>query len=157
SEQSGVKDRAAEMHWTVIPATDHLRRLLPPASLHTPWYCSLWSNLRELLRPERAPLDITSKPVLVRDIWGQYGRQKTSWVMSTALQSTVVLLVCTLVSSKMVPDKVLRGIPLVEPNIAPFEPKATPARDRMAGGGGGGDRSPLPASKGMLPKAALRQ
>jgi len=27
----------------------------------------------------------------------------------------------------------------------------------MQGGGGGGDRSPLPASKGRLPKAALRQ
>ena len=27
----------------------------------------------------------------------------------------------------------------------------------MGGGGGGGDRSPLPASKGRLPKPALRQ
>ncbi len=157
SEQSGVKDRATEMHWTVIPATDHLQRLLLPSSLQMPWYRSLWGNFREFLRPERTPLDITSKPVLVRDIWGQYGRQKKSWIMSAALQSTVVLLVCTLVSSKIVPQKVLRMIPLVEPNISPYEPKAAPVRDRMAGGGGGGDRSPLPASKGRAPKTALRQ
>jgi protein TonB len=157
SERSGVKDRAAEMHWTVIPATDHLQRLLLPASLDGPWYRSLWGNLRDFLRPDRAPLDITSKPVLVREIWGQYGRQKKSWVMSAALQSAVVLLVFTLVTSKVVPQKVLSIIQLVEPDLAPYEPKAAPARDKMGGGGGGGDRSALPASKGRLPKASLRQ
>jgi len=33
----------------------------------------------------------------------------------------------------------------------------TPKKQTMQGGGGGGDRSPLPASKGRLPKASLRQ
>jgi hypothetical protein len=86
SDQARAKDRATELRWTVIPAADHLERLLLPATVDAPWYRSFWSNLRDLVTPERAPLDLTSKPVLVRDIWGQYGRQKRSWVMSVALQ-----------------------------------------------------------------------
>jgi len=157
SDRSSVKGRAAEMHWTVIPATDHLERLLLPASIDGPWYRSLWSNLQDFLRPASVPLDITSKPVLVRDIWGQYGRQKKSWAMSLALQSAVVLLLFTVASSQVAPQKVARIITLLAPNIAEYQPKAAPAHKEMAGGGGGGDRSPLPASRGQAPKFALRQ
>ena len=85
SDPANAKDRAAKLTWTVIPASDHLERLLLPASLDLPWYRSLWINVREALRAD-PPLDITSKPVLVRDIWSQYQRQKKSWVMSVALQ-----------------------------------------------------------------------
>ena len=49
SDRSSVKDRAAEMRWTVIPAADHLERLLLPASVDGPWFRSLWSNLRDFL------------------------------------------------------------------------------------------------------------
>src|ERR1051326_5881009 len=49
------------------------------------------------------------------------------------------------------------AVNLVMPvDIAPA-PIAPPKKDTMQGGGGGGDRSPLPASKGRLPKPALRQ
>ena len=37
SDRASVKDRAAALRWTVIPASDHLERLLLPASLDTPW------------------------------------------------------------------------------------------------------------------------
>ena len=99
SDRAREKDRAAELHWTVIPAADHLERLLLPASVDAPWYHSFWSNLRDFVTPARSPLDLTSKPVLVRDIWGQYGRQKRSWVMSVALQSAAVVLLFTVVSA----------------------------------------------------------
>jgi protein TonB len=155
SEQARAKDRAAELHWTVIPAADHLERLLLPASVDAPWYRSFGSNLRDFLTPERAPLDITSKPVLVRDIWGQYGRQKRSWVMSVGLQSAAVLLLFTMASTKVVQQKFVQLMPLVLPDSAAFEAK--PALKTMEGGGGGGDRSLLAANKGRLPKAALRQ
>ena len=155
SEQARAKDRAAELHWTVIPAADHLERLLLPASVDAPWYRSFWSDLRDLLTPERPMPDITSKPVLVRDIWGQYGRQKRSWVMSVGLQSAAVLLLFTVASNKVVQQKFVQLMPLVLPDSVAFEAK--PAPHTQAGGGGGGDRSLLPANKGRLPKAALRQ
>jgi TonB family protein len=154
----GWSERAAKDHWTVIPAVDHLDRMLLPASFDTPWYRSLWSNLRDLATPERAPLDITSKPVLVRDIWGQYERQKKSWVMSVALQAAVVALLFTVFSSKAVQQQVKHVATLILPtDIEPHQPRMAPRQQTAGGGGGGGDRSPLPPSKGRLPKASLKQ
>jgi len=157
SEHSHGRRPASEMRWTVIPAQDHLARLLLPEAVDGPWYGSLSSNLRDCLRRDRPPLDITSKPVLVRDIWGQYGRQKKSWAMSLALQSAAVLVLFTAASSRIAPRQTARLVTLLAPNLAEYMPKAARPHEKMGGGGGGGDHSPLPPSKGRLPKAALRQ
>jgi TonB family protein len=154
SERAG-RDRAAG--WTVIPTTDHLERLLPP-SLETPWYRSLWSNLTEFAAPALLPADITSRPVLVKDIWGQYGRQKKSWVMSVALQTAIVGALVAAASTKVAQQTVHQiGTLLIPTDIAAYQPKMAPKHDELAGGGGGGNRSPLPASKGRLPKVSLKQ
>jgi len=136
---------------------DHLSRLLP-AQNDEPWYKSFIQNVRDAINPPKLPpLEVTSKPVPVKDIWGLYGRQKKSFMMSTGFQVAAVVLVFTLASSKTVQDKVKQFVPLIAPvDLAP-PPQATPKKQAMGGGGGGGDRSPLPASKGKLPKQSLRQ
>jgi TonB family protein len=154
SDGARAKDRAAELRWTVIPASDHLARLLLPA-LDLPWYRSLWTGVRELFQPAPPLLDITSKPVLVQNIWGQYGRQKKSWVMSVALQSAVVVLVFTAALAPTVRHQIMGpSVVLVAPALPPDVPAVNA---RTSGGGGGGDRSPMPASLGRAPKFALRQ
>jgi TonB family protein len=150
-------ERACEHRLTVIPAADHLERLLP-AGLETPWYRSLWSSLRDFAAPVAPPLDLTSKPVLVKDMWGQYGRQKKSFVLSTALQTGIVaLLVAAAATTTVAPQKVRQIATLILPDLDPYQPKLAPKHDTMAGGGGGGDRSPLPATRGQRPKFALKQ
>lgn len=136
---------------------DHLSRLLP-ADVEEPWYKSFISNIKEAINPPKLPpLEVTSQPVAVKDIWGLYGRQKKSFMMSTGVQIGVVVLLVTVFSSKAVQDKVKEFVPLIAPiDLAP-PPVATPKKQVMGGGGGGGDRSPLPAAKGKLPKPALRQ
>jgi TonB family protein len=156
SDRTGAKDRAAELKWTVIPATDPLGRMLLPG-LEVPWYQSLWNNVCDLFQPAPPPLDLTSKPVLVKNIWGQYGRQRRSWVMSVALQSGLVAAVVAATLTPTVRQKVREFVPLVAPDIAAYEPKPAPAVDKLSGGGGGGDRSLLAASKGKAPKFALKQ
>jgi TonB family protein len=154
SDGARANDRAAELRWTVIPASDHLARLLLPA-LDLPWYRSLWNGVHELFLPVPPLLDITSKPVLVRNIWGQYGRQKKSWVMSVALQSAVVVLVFTAALTPTVRHQIMGpSVVLVAPALPPDVPAV---KARTSGGGGGGDRSPVPASPGRAPKFALRQ
>src|SRR5438270_1594232 len=138
-------------------ADEHLARLLAP-DVEEPWYKSFIQNVKDAINPPKLPpLEVTSKPVAGKDIWGLYGRQKKSFMASTAFQVAIVVVVFTLASSKAVQEKVKEFVPLIAPiDLAP-PPVAPPKKQMMGGGGGGGDRSPLPASKGRLPKAALRQ
>jgi periplasmic protein TonB len=156
SDRARARDRATELRWTVIPASDHLARLLLPA-LDLPWYRSLWEGVHELFQPAPPPLDITSKPVLVRNIWGQYGRQRKSWVMSVGLQSAIVVLVFTAALTPTVRHRIAGdSVVLVAPAPPDLAATAT-VKPRTSGGGGGGDRSLLPASRGRAPRFALRQ
>ncbi len=139
-------------------ADDHLSRLLV-SQVEEPWYRSLIQNIKDAINPPKLPpLELTSKPVAVKDIWGLYGRQRKSFMMSTGFQIGVVVVLFTVFSTKAVQNQVKQAVSLVMPaDIDPYMPKAAPKKQTMGGGGGGGDRSPLPASKGRLPKASLRQ
>ena len=141
-----------------LQADDHLSHLLAP-ELETPWFKSLIQNVRDVIQPEKLPpLEVTSKPVAVKEIWGLYGRNKRSSAYSIAIHCAVVVLLFTVLSSKAVQNVAKQlTTSLIEPDIAPYTPKAAPQKDQMRGGGGGGDRSPLPASKGRLPKPSLKQ
>jgi TonB family protein len=139
-------------------ADDHLSRLLVD-QVEEPWYKSLYKNLKETFNPPKLPpLQLTSKPVAVKEIWGLYGSQRKSFMMSTGFQVGVVVLLFTVFSTKPVQNAVKATMTLIMPtDLNEYTPKAAPKKQAMGGGGGGGDRSPLPASKGRLPKASLRQ
>jgi len=84
---------------------DHLARLLAP-EMDEPWYKSLVQNIKDAINPPKLPpLVLTSKPVPVKDIWGLYGRQKKSFMMSTGFQILCAVLLFTVASSKAVQDK----------------------------------------------------
>jgi len=137
---------------------DHLSRLLV-SETEEPFYRSLFRNLKDTFNPPKLPpLELTSKPVAVKDIWGLYGRQGKSFMMSTGFQIAVVAVLFTVFSTKPVQNAVKATMTLIMPtDVDAYQPKMAPKKQAMGGGGGGGDRSPLPASKGRLPKASLRQ
>lgn len=155
---SPIWDSVAEVNSApAASANEHLKRLLV-AEVHESWLRSVYSNLRELIWPPKLPpLEVTSRPVVVKEIWGQYQPQKKSWALSAAFQSALVLLLLTAVSVKPVRQKVAEIIPLIGPDISPYVPKLPAKPNKVSGGGGGGDRSPLPAPTGRLPKASLKQ
>jgi periplasmic protein TonB len=132
----------------------HLEHLLIPA-LDRPWYRTWAEDLREAVHPRRLPpLQVTAKPLPVKDIWGLYGRPKKSWALSLSFQTAVVVLLFTVASSTTIRQKVKEVVALTSPvDIAEYKAEA----DHMHGGGGGGDRSPMPAARGKLPEPALRQ
>jgi TonB family protein len=138
------------------PQDDHLDRLLPE-NVEPPWFVGIWNNIQEMLHPEKLPpLEVTSKPIPVKDIWGLYATDKKSMLYSVGLQSAVVLLLFTVSLNKTVQDKVKETFtPLIAPDLKPID--MAPKKNTMGGGGGGGDRSPTPAAKGKLPKIALKQ
>jgi TonB family protein len=135
----------------------HLEHLLAE-TVEEPFYKSFIRNIRETINPPKLPpLEVTSKPIPVKDIWGLYGRKKESWLMSLTGQIAVVVLLFTVFSTKAVQQKVKEAVHLVAPDIAPYTPELPVKPKTLQGGGGGGDRSPTPASKGRAPKFSPRQ
>jgi protein TonB len=136
---------------------DHLARLYSP-TIEEPWFRSLFRNIREAIHPPQLPpLEVTSKPVAVKEIWGLYGKDNKSNLMSLAIHTTVVVLLFTVASSKAVQQKAREAVSLIAPDLAAYVPKMAEQKQQMGGGGGGGDRSPTPASKGRLPKPSMKQ
>ncbi len=139
----------------ILTADDHLKHLLI-AETEEPWFRSLARNLKDLIRPQKLPpLQLTSKPVAVKSIWGDYRYGKQAGLSSTVIHVVAVILMFTLAGSKTVRDAVVHTATLVAP--AAWTPDLAPKPQKQQGGGGGGDRSPLPASKGQAPKFAERQ
>jgi protein TonB len=134
----------------------HLDRLL--SNVEQPWYKSFFQNVREAIHPTPLPpLEVTSKPVPVKDIWGLYGGgERKAGVMSMLIHAGAIVLLVVLGTNKTVQNKVKEAVILVAPNLAPYEPQKLSPK-KAGGGGGGGDRSPLPASKGKLPKVSDKQ
>jgi TonB family protein len=134
----------------------HLTRLLESAE--EPWFKAFFRNIRETIRPPKLPpLEVTSQPVAVQDIWGLYGRQPKSGLMSLAVHACLVVMLFTVFSSNAVRQKVRETVHLVAPDLASYLPQSPPKTETVRGGGGGGDRSLTPASKGRAPKFAPRQ
>jgi periplasmic protein TonB len=133
----------------------HLQRLL--AADEEPFFRSLFRNVKEFINPPKLPpLEVTSKPVPVKEIWGFYGGQeKRAGVTSVAIHVGVVALLLIIGTNKTVQKVIKENISLIAPDIAPY--KAPVKKAEMGGGGGGGDRSPTPVSKGKLPKLSTKQ
>jgi TonB family protein len=133
-----------------------LSRLLA-ADVEEPFFRSLIRNIKEFIHPPKLPpLEVTSKPVPVKEIWGFYGGQgKRAGLGSVAIHVAAVGLLFVIGTNKTVQKVVKEQISLIAPDLAPYKP--TPKKNDMGGGGGGGDRSPTPPSKGKLPKLADKQ
>jgi protein TonB len=159
-----VTDEQAKDEAQEVPATSadnpevHLAHLLAPESIETPWFKSIFTSIKEAINPPKLPpLEVTSKPIEVPDVWGFYGgNEKTAGLSSVAIHAVVIFLVLWIGSLKPVQKMVQQVVPLFMPNLKPYLPD-TPKQNQMHGGGGGGTRSPLDASRGKLPKIAPRQ
>jgi TonB family protein len=137
-----------------IEAPDHLARLLAPAAVEIPWYISLYRTLGELIRPEKLPpLEVTSRPVAVKTIWGLYARDPRSRWVSVGIHAAVFSLLMFGFTSPTMQKAIRQNFTMLDPNLKPFMPEVKP----QGGGGGGGAREALPVSKGQLPKPSMKQ
>src|SRR5439155_5183551 len=111
-------------------------------------------SVNELIHPKKLPpLELTSKPVPVEELWGfSAGQEKTAGLTSLLIHGGVVALLLLLGTNQKIQQLVKEHVTLIAPDIAPYEPKNPPNLQAMGGGGGGGDHSPTPASKGKRPR-----
>ncbi|MBZ5646731.1 MAG: energy transducer TonB [Acidobacteriia bacterium] len=125
------------------------------------WWSSLKSNLHDVFFPEKLPpLQLTSKPVKVRDIWGAYDNRKQATATSLVIHAgmVVLLIAMSLAGAKVVQQvRTQESVQLVAPDLSDYVPISAKKNDTIGGGGGGGDRDKLQAPKGKLPKLSMEQ
>jgi periplasmic protein TonB len=112
---------------------------------------SLWTSVRDVFFPVKLPpLVLESKPIAVVDRMATKQDPKAT-AASVAIYALLILLFAWLVKQHVqfaAPAKTTL-VTEIAPPIAPVKPTTM--------GGGGGQRSPTPVSKGQLPKFADQQ
>ncbi len=134
----------------------HMQQLM--STLEQSSWRSLLDNLRDTFFPEKLPpLKLTSQPVRVRDIWGDYNNRKPATVGSLIVHVLMlaVLIFISIVGARAVKQIQTPVVELVAPDLSTYVPISSKKNDTIGGGGGGGDRDKLQAPKGKLPKIAM--
>jgi periplasmic protein TonB len=132
--------------------------LLLREDLNPPLWKSLADDIRETFFPKKLPpLQLTSRPVKVKSIWGEYQYGRKSAGVSAAVHATAIALIIGLSMAGAKVVKETKVVNLVAPEISDYMPLSSKRNDQIGGGGGGGDRDKLQAPKGKLPKFSMQQ
>jgi len=135
------------------PTAEPELHLLLPKETEQPLWKSLFRNVDDLLFPKKLPpLVLTSRPVPVKDIWGEYNYKKPGALGSTAVH---VLLIAAIIGGTLLGRRVVQQV--TKPHetvtlVAPDEiPPLPPSKTQAGGGGGGGDRDKFQPPRGNWP------
>jgi len=134
--------------------------LLTDGRFNDSLFASLKTNFRETFFPEKLPpLQLTSRPVKVRDIWGDYNYRKKGGSLSVVLHAGMIaaLIAASVIGARQVKKEEHQSVTLETPDISEYMPLSQKKNDTLAGGGGGGDHSKIAPPKGRLPKFAMEQ
>ncbi len=149
---------------TLIPPTEQAQEPQLDLLLRTSANDSLWTSLKENIRaaffPEKLPpLQLTSRPVKVQDIWGEYryGKQSAGVSLMVHVVAIAAIIALSIMGVKKVQEKPHETVTLIAPDLSPPPLPMTKPGPSAGGGGGGGDHDKLQAPKGKLPKAAMEQ
>jgi len=119
----------------------------------------LWRNLVDWIRPPKLPpLQTTSQPVDVPEIWSkntQFSRVQVASITVHVVAIALVVLVPLLLPNWISPPVTKAFNPDSSVDVSPFLPHLAPAAARA--GGGGGQHNDQPATKGKLPKFSWTQ
>jgi protein TonB len=122
------------------------------------WYRTFVENAREVYRLARMKPVKLDRPVEVGELWNpprQYRRVQLLVFLGHAL---VALLILVPLFPHLGQPTVQATNSFVPIDISPYQPifHAKPGK-KLSGGGGGGERNPVPASRGRLPKFSMTQ
>ena len=125
-----------------------------------PGYKVMWQNVRDLISPPKLPpLQVTSKPVKVKEIWSKDKALGPSQLISLGVHVGITVLAF----APFIWVHVTRATPtatstIVTPiDISDYQMKLPPGKDKAGGGAGGGERNPVSATRGNAPKFSFNQ
>lgn len=158
--QPPAREPERKMRSQLVPAAGAAPKFTIP-EVHQSMLRSLFANIWDTLFPERLPpLQLTSRPVAVREIWSKTNK-KQSTIGSLMLHGIGlgVLIALSVMALRTKPvAKPQETITFLAP-ISDYQPVMQPkaAVKPLAGGGGGGEHAKIFESKGHLPKVAKQQ
>jgi TonB family protein len=142
-----------------VDPDDHLERILNP-EFEEPWFRGAVRNIKEFFNPPKLPpLEVTSKPAEVQDIWKTYDiapKRSGLYSAGSTIGIHILAIVLLFVIFRNTPAaKILRKMEILySPPLKTYTP---PQKEIQGGGGGGGAKQPTPVSKGAPPKFAPKQ
>ena len=124
-----------------------------------PWHQRFWNNVRDVIAPRKLPpLNVSSKPIPVPEIWSKNERFKRVQLISILVHVAVIaLIVVPFLPKLMAPSSVQATVKVTQLEFSPYLAKLPAGAKRAGGGGGGGEHNPIPASVGKLPKFSWTQ
>src|SRR3989337_1629778 len=85
-----------------------------------PWYASLFREIRDLVRPPKLPpLQLTSKPVTVKELWGDYRYGKVARPVSLVIHALIIAVLLVPLGTKVV-EVVKKEIIYTPIDISPY-------------------------------------
>ncbi len=128
---------------------------------HVSGWAQFKQNLREFISPPKLPpLKVTSAPAPPpKEIWSRDENASRAQWLSVLVHALIVLLLgvpLVYQAATTTSNAGTREVTSVDmSNLSDYLMKLPKGNDRSQGGGGGGERNPIPASKGKLPKFSL--
>src|SRR5581483_5254567 len=129
-------ERQEEVTQRGVVQPDEELHLLPRTTADESLWLSLKDNVRAVFFPEKLPpLKLTSRPVAVRDIWGEYNYKKQSASVSLVVHILMVagLIALSVWGAKVVTEKPRQTVELIAPDDTPPLP-ITPKKPQTMGG-----------------------
>ena len=146
-----------------MSAEPRMARGAESSPLLIPWK-SGWTvfvqNLREFISPPKLPpLKITCAPgPPPKEIWSKNENASRAQWLSVLVHAFIVLVLAIPLTywatGKTEATPVVATV--IPTDLSDYVFKLPPGKDRASGGGGGGERNPVPASKGRAPKFSLK-
>lgn len=122
-----------------------------------PWFAEFWENIRDTVAPRKLPpLQVTSAPVDVPEIWTPNKQFTKVQALSLAVHVLVlVLIILPLLPEFMSPPTQANTMTVMPITVSPYLARLKMGNKRA--GGGGGRIGTAPATRGRLPRFSMNQ
>ena len=155
TEERGVDERLSQH----VDPDAHLERLLNP-ELEGSWFKTAVQNIKDFVNPPKLPpLEVTSAPADVQDIWKTYDiapkRSGLYSALSTVGIHILAIALLFLIFRVTPAGKAFQKVITLYAPLHAYQPP--PQKDIGGGGGGGGARQQTPVSRGAPPPPAPKQ
>jgi periplasmic protein TonB len=116
-------------------------------------------RVKEFFSPTKLPpLQVTSKPIKVKDIWSKDENFGWTQILSIGLHASIAaLLILPFFMMRSTDVQAKNPVDVTPLDISDYVSKLPAGKDKAGGGGGGGDREVLPPTKGKAPKFKMTQ